>query len=646
MNHGAAQPHGHAMLADAAVAFLHALREVDGEGEGEARKALCVVVHQFSHTPLYAPVYMVLEELRPRCTDSGGPWLNLEYRSTYNDREARTTVMGAGPHRENGCLHLGVSEVDPDHAPATLISKPFVKRLPLWGVALKDNPRIAVIRKALTLPQQEFGKLFAGKLSLLRPRHFGTGKGGKPISFSIYEKGTTAYRLFLQGLPPNSKILCKLAPDGDDFGLLLDKEVDVALTVQPWRGMHLALARNTGLEMVYTHMGRPEPISSLFMLRRPDEHIDLTRHFIDVLGALMQYHVAQLYAGAGMSVAYRSYLRAAGKGAGAESRADFTLAIQLLSDSRVYFHELGDNERRGMMLSQRLRQSMACHFGVGKLGDPVYVITNYAAMVAEKGFDWHKNASEDRLCDLLTQYKLPGVSQAFEEFGCGFEAPISETETPQARKQAWRITDPKKFLVCRFKEEAEPTIGYSPWRVWFDADGKRIDVPKPHLAENRKDQVEFGPWIHPAIREQAFRHLNAHFFSAEQGETAGLFVPARMHAGVLITGACVGEGQQGSNYEGISWFWIEYDAGPPAPTPDNNFMRSTVARLFLNMWRVNLCDTPPVQQIFCRSGHGDCVLADNGSVHLQAEGEKTQVADSLRSQYGLLFTFRVRGLVS
>jgi hypothetical protein len=644
MSDGADRSPGDASLAEAAADYLQQLRQ----GGDAASKPLRVIVHQFSHTPLYAPVYMALEALKRECVEDGVSWLQLEYSATYSDAQALSTVAMEGSRGADGCLHLGVSEVPESAAALDIISKPFVKRLPLWGVALKNNARINFIKEALSTHRQEFGKLFSGKLSLLQPDDFAARAGEQPLGFSIYEDGSTAYRLFMEALPKGVHHAGKFVKEDDDFGLLLRGEVDVALTVQPWRGMRMAQDAHVRVEMVYTHMGKPEPISSIFMLRDPAERMDVSRHFIEVLGAMVQYHVAQLYAGAGKREAFESYVSAAGPATVKEDRGDFDLAMQLLSDSRVYFHELGDNANRRLALTQRLRQSIAGHFGAGASSDPVFVITIHVANVQEKGLDWHMGASDELLCDLLMQFDLADVSLAFRNFGIRYKAVVSDAETPQKRKTDWRINDPRSLLNCTIHVDGADQSVYQPWRLLLDRDGRRLDPTQPlGRSWQGRQQVEFCPWMHPDIRVKAFRHLNAHLLdtASEASLPPGMFRLGRMRAGVLVVGAFAGDAQQAPNYEGLSWFWIEYNGNQPQKTLDNHFMQSVYGQAYLSMWCVNRSDVPPVKRIFYRAEHGECVLGDDGSVVLRHGPRQEQIVNDLHSHFGLLFTFRVRGLL-
>lgn len=184
------------------AAMIDSLKEILANSQAQSAE-LRIVVHEFGHTPLYVPFYMAMEDLRRACVDpvAGGKWLSIEYQAALSDSKALDNLEQSRHWVRGGpaCLHLGLSEItDRFEWPVAgrLVERPFVKRLPLWGVALANNPRINAIKSRQRRSELvDFWRLFSGKLSLL-DLHSGdlnstpVHSGGE-LSLSIYGPGST-----------------------------------------------------------------------------------------------------------------------------------------------------------------------------------------------------------------------------------------------------------------------------------------------------------------------------------------------------------------------------------------------------------------------------------------------------------------------
>lgn len=640
-------------------ALVSLLKEVRNHSRGD-RTMLQMVVHQLGHTPLYAPAYMAIEQLVDKCKDSdaGTSWLSVRYEAARDDAEALSQVLQQVPWKvgEEPCLHLGLSEIydrDRPNILSSLVERPFVKRLPLWGVALRNNGKINALKKRLTEGHIAFWQLFSGKMSLLRPQDFDastlSGSGDAKLSLSIYFEGSTAHRVFTTYLRDHKhdNLINDLGGDhlkpvalDKDLDLLLEGTVDVALTVQPWRGIRLAQSKNREIEIVYTHLDRPAPITSIYMRRDPDDDVELWRSFVQVLGGLIQYNVERLYEGHDLNDAYERYQRAAARQIASsrelENNEDFEFALHLLSDSRVYFYEMGTNSSHWDTLANSLYQCLARYFATVAQQDLAFAMSSHAASLSPLGIDWHV----DRLLSDLrdeNNHALDHVEKAF----CDFSKILNVSFDPKAAldkvRENWCLRNPASVLTF-LNKNPEVQCPEEPWRVLIDkASGTRV---VEGAADNRHVQVDFGPWIPREALTDAFKHLNSQF-----AKTAGGLTVRRIKADVLLLAIPTGDDWQSSGYEALSWLWIEYEVDNIGPTPHNKFMNCwQVGDVFLNAWHVHDGNPNPVTPIFERKGHGVFEMKDDGTLCLRANQQEVTIGKHVADRDGLLFTFRVAGV--
>lgn len=637
------------------------LREVRKHSRGDGT-TLQMVVHQLGHTPLYAPAYMAIEQLVDKCKDSdaGTSWLTVRYEAARDDAEALSQVLQQVSWKvgDEPCLHLGLSEIydlDRPNILSSLVERPFVKRLPLWGVALRNNRKINALKKRVTEGHYAFWQLFSGKMSLLRPQDFNastlSGPGDAKLSLSIYFEGSTAHRVFTTYLRDHEhdSLINDLGSDhlkpvalDKDLDLLLEGTVDVALTVQPWRGIRLAQSKDREIEIVYAHLDRPAPITSIYMRRDPDDDVGLWRSFVQVLGGLIQYNVERLYEGRDLNEAYEFYQRAAAHQIGSsrelENEEDFDFALRLLSDSRVYFYEIDTDSSHRSALANSLGQCLARYFATVAQQDLAFAISSHAASLSPLGIDWHEEHVLSHLRDEDNR-ALDHVEKAFCDFAKTLKVRFKPNEALTKIRENWCLREPASVLTFLDQEKNKDVkCPRDPWRILIDkTTGRRHNQDE---ADNRHVQVDFGPWIPHKALTDAFKHLN-HQFAKKDGELTVHLIKAD----VLLLAIPIGDDWQSSGYEGLSWLWLEYEADKSGPTPSNKFMnRWQVGDTFLNAWHVHDGNTNLVTPIFQRKGHGVFELKEDSTLCLRANQQEVAISKHVAGRDGLLFTFRVAGV--
>jgi hypothetical protein len=641
-------------------------------------KPLTLHIHQFGHTALYTPVYMAFESILSYCDEQAAKqqtpqWLRVQYSSHEPDSAVEESLLENEPwgSENDPVVHLGLSEVTARRAGPVrnLIEKPIVKRLPLWGVALADNPRINRLKSrrgtsGRNAGFEEFRRLFAGKMSLVQPQNgdLRPGEDGEQISVSIYEAGSTAYQFFCQYLLSNEQDVqhLKLIPIRkgfeDEFDPLLGRQVDVALTVQPWRAMTLAGAYHGSIEVVYTHLGRPEPVTSLYVRRDPTDRVDLWKSFLMVMGALVQEHVGTVYDCGidSLAFAYHHYIRAAQRqieyAAGdanfrldrLESEEVFQYAVQLLADSRVYYYDLpidaADLTKRHESLAMGLNSRLYRYFSdVGKR-DPVYRCS-IAASLVRRVRDWHMDTT-------LAVLKCRESERIFKEVAQTFDVEFFPNRTLMEIRNEWCVRRPDLALTQIYRQcDLRERPPEEPWRVHVTEEGERVHS---ELSE-RHIQVDFTPWIHRNVLQHGLLHLNAQFtpFNSETDRQRQLEL-RRLRADVLVLGRTRQDGIA-EGYEGLSWLWIEYHRAQSEVVRWNKFFDANpFGNGFLNLWYVNVHQPECVRRVFFREDHGTFTLA-NGIPELTIQTPVERILhptnnEKMRAPEGLLFTFRVAGI--
>lgn len=651
------------------ASVINALREVLDSSESGSTE-LHIIVHEFGHTPLYAPVYVVLHELQRAGVDTTGKcWLKVTYSAAKTDDKALEALQmgGAWTRDELPCIHLGLSEVRDRSKPevlARLVEHPFIKRLPLWGVALAGNRRIDAIKKGKTDRDRglaDFWKLFAGKLSLLQP-HSGDldaciGTAEERLVVSVYNEGSTVHRLFTGFLRDiNQKGL--LAPDGgrlhfvgfdDEFEPLIECRVDIAMTVQPWRALRRARDAGRELELVYTHLAKPAPVTSLYVNRDKNDFADFWPSLMEALSNLVQDAADDLYECEPAVIeyafdCYKTFVETLQQdiAKNLEEVDDFAHAVQLLSDSRVFVHKVeGRGERFKADLERRLVQACHAYFDTKAERDPCYLLAISAAAVQELGYDWHdvgksleslSSASEPRLLGAVQMFK--NLSRVWPVGDFKSRDSLDEIRDKWNRRTISALIphlSKRRFKHLRFPKE-------EPWRLNLAQDGRRVEAD----ARDSK-QVDFSPWIHESAAAGAFRQLSSQF----KNKIGNRLIPKAVHADVLI----LTEGNRLHGMAGLSWVWIDYDiSGQEAGSRVDNFRflrpENTLGHACLNGWWVRPDREKVVTGIFTRKGHGWLEYRDSSLWlhHPRVPDHPMLITDRMLGRQGMLFTFLVSGL--
>lgn len=332
-------------------------------------------IYQFDFAVHYLPVYLALNELGP---------LPINYISHGgNDVATVRELLNNTNGFLEGHINIGLSEVFKcDKGCATvcfhglsdseykqLFQKSIIERVPLWGISRQNNPKIN--SKQYDVSKKDispYWNLFEGKFSLLKAEDF------KDLSISIYPEGSTIYRLFNESIQANA-----VTPSGDKegFDLLFDNKVDVCITINPWYGISQSIGNHTRIEIVYNHLGKPHPFTSLYIKQYQEipkkRENDILSTFLDYLSLFVQHQIIRFYdakdinydkwaaiycelvrsnnpsGSCPLSVFARNNTSRPEPSAEGESKCDSCIsptkaAIQILNDSRIYYHDIEDKQ--------------------------------------------------------------------------------------------------------------------------------------------------------------------------------------------------------------------------------------------------------------------------------------------------------------
>ncbi len=339
-----------------------------------------LVVHQFGFTILYLPVYLALDEIsRAASLKRNDDW-TIEFQSSKSTDTGTVRQLLQKTSAENLFLkkelHLGLSEVHHggDGSPHVLSDEEvnkliykesvIIDRVPLWGVALVNNEKINKIRKKDSKDRlQKFWPHFESKLSLLKKGDF------EDLRISLYPEGSTVYRLFQEYLRDNVPPVVAPVELDREFDDLFRKIVDVAITIQPWRAIADADGKYLDVELVYNHLDPPRPFTNLYGCKPTDlTSLPPLNFFFRCLSLYVQSKVEELYRAVNseeeLTRLARYYCRrkdpaarvveidsdqccpCSNGEAECKDAMSHKTAIQVLNDSRIYFHHGGPLKER------------------------------------------------------------------------------------------------------------------------------------------------------------------------------------------------------------------------------------------------------------------------------------------------------------
>lgn len=399
----------------------------EGGGDGARVSEVKVNVMQFGTTLLYMPVYLLLDEIiecwKMKHPDVG---LVINYLNHKNDEHACKDVrQGSYWSTDNETeLTLGLSELPEDHRcdPPWYFEHSFIKRLPLWGVALRNNPKINLLKRNILHPSKggvkigngsdksgqmdvsdramrlRYWHVFGGKLSLLSASDF--VDASIRLGISTYEPGTTVYRLFNATLKEGSYVdFMSEVGFENEFDDLFAGIVDVALTVQPWKAVRKALELGYEVETVYVHQGEPSLFSS-FYCRQPTRVCDknLLQSALSAFHLGLQEKIVCLYKLTEDNLAERclailNEVSSKANDGSAESDQfsvdDMNCALHLISDSRIYYYNtLNITESNRISNWVNVTNKLLCYADVrdaelnrGMGADPIATVTRLVAFI-------------------------------------------------------------------------------------------------------------------------------------------------------------------------------------------------------------------------------------------------------------------------
>lgn len=634
----------------------------DGCGGVRQVTDVSINVQQFGTNLLYMPVYLLLDEIQKFWGKSHpGVTLNINYKNLKTDELACKVVRGDSKtsnfwSKENETeLTLGLSEL-PDEQRDTewYFERPFIKRLPLWGIALHNNPKINLLKKEFSAPsnrsqeksenseksvQQEvaehsirlkYWNIFGGKLSLLNTSDFVNEK--IRLSISTYEPGTTAYRLFDNTLKDvNDKghvgFISAVRFD-NEFDDLFMGIVDVALTVQPWQAVRKALDMGYEVETVYVHQGSPALFSSLYC-RQPEADYDkeLLQIVLRAIHFGVQEKIACLYKQSDNKLAEKcltTLREVEGKAnklseTDAHTKIDDDLsvhdmhcALHLVSDSRIYFYDninISDIDRQNNIEHvitdlHHFSSRRDLHLNRGGDSDPISLI---GPLVAKIPSIW-KNHSTNSLSELVGA-EATSVKELLET-AKRLEVQINGDVKCQEFKEEWRVNSISELFPGYWeKEEKTPSI---------------TRELKEQLTTNfwKNGRDDFSVWLPKQWRIGALCDLDDQLKHS---------VLKDCYSGVI----------KQNERDGLAWLWICYDImnDKDCPISQSKFGKNPQANQLLHCWHVKEGEEQDYFVPFLDRKHPAQVIVQELRVELRAF-DTVEVLE-LSAKHGLLFTFLV-----
>jgi len=662
---------------DPAMLALAALGEL---GDGNLK----IICHQFGPTLLYLPVYLFFHEVKVKWNVSfprGN--LALSYLNHGSDEEAyKAVIKGSGWDEKNNILELGVSEVPKiervGHSEGNIIECPFVKRLPLWGLALVNNPRINWFKR-LSLDGRDAGetrlaierdvrmsywKVFAGKLSLLQPEDLLNSE--IRLGVSVYPRGSTVFRLFEEFMErrTNAGTSSRISFTSEvtfenEFDDLFNGLVDVALTVQPWRAIREAHRRGCDVEIVYVHHARPAPFTSLYAKKNKTvSENNLLKSVMDSTNLGIQTKVESLYEPSSDRMAeYISVFEAVEAndqsrvepgatiltGCSTWKSEDMESALQVLSDSRIYYFDglsIHDSSRdkRFEKVKSELRDASNLRYiaNVGylpKLVDPIELISKQVAIIPNSVTVHSTDRLENILGENITALKT--IANALDFMW-------SDQWTCADLKENWRWNGLSKVMP----EVFEKAKTFCPAELW-----RRKNIDNGAM-------VSYEIWADLKKLKTAFTHFDNQFRGPDG------FDPILIDTDFMDV------------FQGdvrVVWLWIEYNTKNGEEKtkdflsdPRCKFMdriQNGYGHMLLNGWYISKANNKSYNW-FYKPDHGQVAveqdistkvtLTVNAIYQVVTGGRDLKCVNSkpyliknngpMIAEHGMLFTFRVHKL--
>lgn len=629
-------------------------------GNRENVTACKIQIKQFGTNLLYLPVYLLLADIERYWNDN---WKNcsleIEYINCKTDKNSCEQVRNPPApdpapwsYEQPSILTIGLSELPNKLRDGQwFIEFPFIKRLPLWGIALTNNRKVNSLKTVSQARSSElrpgvdewrsvklsYWNTFGGKMSLLNGMDF--VDADLQLAVSLYESGTTAHRLFYDDFLKRfdkSALQIKEVTFKDEFDALFAGTVDVALTVQPWQAVRKAVKIGREVETVYVHQGRPEPFSSFYCCAPNDPYDrDLLEIAFKSIHLGVQEKIALLYEldDAQSKSCLEVLMKIedqANKSAGEDSDArtdigdfsanDMNCALHLVSDSRIYYYDtvnMSETSSRDyqILLEGNLKYCAERRDGFRGLGDGADPISTVTRLVATLPDVHTHNASTLREVAARNDSHartIKDLMAVYEKHKSHMEK-ISYDTTCQVLCNQWRCVKVEQLLP-RLVEASKQ----------YESSNVRNKITADDFWRDDDDDYTF--WFDLLILRKALNHFDS-LLVADGSRVVDCC------AGVLKAGVA-----------GIAWVWITYNTKEVKKEPSKwHFSQDDIAKRLLHGWFVSRTykaeEHPQPWPIFNRNHRADATrLKDN--VELTFADDKTTLSMG-DADHGFLFTFDV-----
>ncbi len=617
-----------------------------------------IQVCHFGTNLLYLPVYLLLKDIENcwnEAQNKDQPKLIIEYQNFMTDKLVCEAVKNVESWHANelavSTLTIGISElyVQPKEMPLRddYIEFPFIKRLPLWGIALDNNSKINLLKRRPVFDEcsglsddwrsreirHEYWEAFRGKLSLLAPSDLVDER--LKFRISLYKSDTTAYRLFAEDSPNGLEgfTLKSEVTFDNEFDDLFHGNVDVALTVQPWLAVRRANSMGSRLETVYVHQGRPAPFSSVYCKRPSDDCYaeDVLRDLFEILYLGVREKIADVYELDGGKMAdWLEILKEVEKKANAnadflsqpETKTklrdfdvdDMRCAQHLIADSRIYYYEMSnlDRSEKLNLLTSKFRED----FDLLKLSkiDPIAAVTRLIARIPDIKRHSPKKISE--------------IQKSSGEEIKQIESIISKAFMADPRKRR-KFSFGKKWTgdeVCKNWRHTPSALREVLPDLLTSIQNHKI----LNDANWKKEGNEYNVWFPKDLLKTALHFFNHQ--ATKDGDSKLTFVDG--DSGLLTN----------SVESGYAWVWIKYSLANDSASTNTKIPiffseeNNRLGHLILHGWHVHPGGEPSLK--FNLNHDLSFTKESQGSLLLK-KGERGVRLTIKENEHGLLFTFDV-----
>lgn len=227
----------------------------------------------------YLPVFKLLDKL----SFDSEQLLSIRfvYTPLKSDKDVVTKVANTKGLKK---LRIGISELRHFNKEANIsISQNFINHLPIWGVALCNNPKLNRLINDISKEVRPYWHVYNENRFFVKT---GSMKG---LILSCPSNKSTVYRILTDSLKreniePGKDVIFAEEGKNREFDLLFKGIVDMAITVSPWAVVEKSIDNNQHITLAYEHLGETDDFTSLYVMSgNPEFDNDLTNNnfFVD-----------------------------------------------------------------------------------------------------------------------------------------------------------------------------------------------------------------------------------------------------------------------------------------------------------------------------------------------------------------------------